>query len=300
MIEHQEFLSMIHPVKPNDTMTTFQISIHKHARQRGVTLIELMVGITIGLLTVAVAIGTLAVSRSVSGTITEASQLQQQAAYAFRVIGQQIRQAGSVRLNLAFSKADTDLIDASDTVAFEKIFDGTLNTIIGKETPGTDEYKLSVGYQNYTESLFPSGAVKSQLKDCLAEQPSANIIQSNLVLIKALGASSGELRCAGSDNAAQAIVSKVADLQIRYLLQSNAAISSPTIQYVSAAGVANWPSVFGIEVCIEFVGDETIDTAGATYRDCSWTAGNAEKNRGNKLRMVFRNTYQLRSQGSFT
>lgn len=291
---------MTHPVKPNGTMTAFQLSAHRHARQRGVTLIELMVGITIGLLTVAVAIGTLAVSRSVSGTITEASQLQQQAAYAFRVIGQQIRQAGSVRLNLAFSKAETDPIDAADTVAFERSFDGALNTITGKETPGTGEYKFSVGYQNYTEALFPSGVNKSQLRDCLAAQPSIDIIQSSLVFIKALGASSGELRCAGSDNAAQAIVSKVADFQVRYLIQNNAVISAPTIQYVTAAGVTNWPSVFGIEVCIEFVGDETIDTAGATYRNCSWTAGAAEKNRGNKLRMVFRNTYQLRSQGSST
>lgn len=39
--------------------------------QRGATLLELMVGITIGLLTVAVALGALMVSRGVSGTMTK-------------------------------------------------------------------------------------------------------------------------------------------------------------------------------------------------------------------------------------
>lgn len=274
----------------------FRMPIH---RQRGATLIELMVGITIGLLTVAVGLGALMVSRSVSGTVSDASQMQQQAAHAFRVIGQQIRQAGSIKLNLAFSKAATDTVDAADLVAFETDFDRLSDTIAGKETPGANEYQLLVGYQNYQESVFTDAAPKSQLRDCLGGQPSAAIIKSGFILVKASGALSGELKCAGSDNSSQAIISKVADFQVRYLLQGTAGLGTPTIQYASATTVGtNWSSVFGVEVCLELVGDETIDTAGATYRDCSWVAGAAEKDRGNRLRMVFRNTYQLRSQGS--
>jgi type IV pilus assembly protein PilW len=68
--------------------------------QRGVTLIELLVGIAIGLLVVAVAMGALMVSRGVSGTVSDASSIQQQAAFAMRTIGLQLRQAGSLRLNL--------------------------------------------------------------------------------------------------------------------------------------------------------------------------------------------------------
>ena len=61
------------------------------AAQRGLSLIELMVGIAIGLLVVAVAMGALMASRGISGTVSEATSMQQQAAYAFRVIGQQHR-----------------------------------------------------------------------------------------------------------------------------------------------------------------------------------------------------------------
>ena len=71
--------------------------------QQGLSMIELLVGLTIGLMTIAVAIGTLMISRQVSGSVSEASQLQQQAAQAFRSIAQQARQAGSLRLNLAYA-----------------------------------------------------------------------------------------------------------------------------------------------------------------------------------------------------
>ena len=44
--------------------------------QHGVSLLELMVGITIGLLVVAVAMSALMVSRGVSGTVSDASNIQ--------------------------------------------------------------------------------------------------------------------------------------------------------------------------------------------------------------------------------
>lgn len=268
--------------------------------QRGVTLIELMVGITIGLITVGVALSALMVSRSVSATVSESTQMQQQAAYVFRVIGQQVRQAGSVKLNLAFSKDATETIDAADLVAFETGFDREADTILGNDSPDTGEYQLQLGYQNYKEPTFTNSVAQSQFRDCLGQQPSADTIQNGFILDK----TTGELMCAGSDDKAQPLMSKVADFQVRYLVQGDTGTGAPTIKYstateVEAGGVGNqWPTVLGVEVCLELEGDETIDTVGATYRDCSWKSGDAEKSRGNKLRMVFRNTYQLRSQGS--
>ena len=69
--------------------------------QRGLSLLELMVGIAIGLLVVAVAMSALMVSRGVSGTVSDASTIQQQAAYAMRSIGMQLRQSGSLFLNFS-------------------------------------------------------------------------------------------------------------------------------------------------------------------------------------------------------
>lgn len=262
----------------------------------GFTLIELIIGMAIGLLTVTAALGTLVISSQVSSAVSETSQLQQQAAYAFRVIGQQARQASSRRLNLSFGKAANVAVDIADPVAFDNYV--TTGSITGKDTPGTGEYKFSLTYQNYTESVVGEMNPKSLLRDCLGQQPSTTEIQNNFVLVKDAGAISGELRCAGTTGGAQAIISKVADMQVRYLLQ-DAATAAPTLRYATPAVVGtSWQNVYGIEVCLELVGDENIHSAGATYRDCNWQTGDAEKSRGDRLHMVFRNTYQMRSKNS--
>jgi len=266
--------------------------------QAGVTLIELLVGLAIGLMTIAVALGALLVSRSVSGTVSDATQLQQQGAHAMRVIGLQLRQAGSIRLNLAFAQTGASaptVIDPGEPVAFEAVFDRAANTLATEAaTP------LQIGYQNYTEAVASGNATeqRSLLGDCLGNTPSADVVQSNFRLVRAQGAATGALQCAGADGAAQTIISNVADFQVNYLVQTLTATGA-NMRRVSAAGVGgNWPSVVAVEVCLELVGQENMDTAGATYRNCSWTAGDAETATGNRMRLVLRNTFQLRTQGA--
>ena len=119
------------------------------SRQHGVTLIELMVGIAIGLLTIAVAMGALMVSRGVSGTVSDASSIQQQGAFAMRVIGLQLRQAGSLRLNL-----NPGIVTAAEPYLAPAVFetksgqfDPTVPTGIleGKDSPGATEFTVTSG-----------------------------------------------------------------------------------------------------------------------------------------------------------
>lgn len=266
--------------------------------QAGLTLIELLVGLAIGLMTIAVALGALLVSRSVSGTVSDATQLQQQGAHAMRVIGLQLRQAGSIRLNLAFAQtgaAAPTVIDPGEPVAFEAVFDRAAATLASDTTT-----PLQVGYQNYTEAVASGNgtAERSLLGDCLGNTPSATVVQSNFRLVRAQGAATGELQCAGADGVAQTIIGNVADFQVNYLVQTLTATGAD-MRRVAAAGVGgNWPSVVAVEVCLELVGQENIDTAGATFRNCSWTAGQAETAMGNRMHLVLRNTFQLRTQGA--
>jgi len=268
-------------------------------RQTGVTLIELMVGIAIGLLTIAVAMGALMISRGVSGTVSDASQIQQQASYAFRVIGQQLRQAASIRLNLAVQKAPGAPIEASDVVAFAP--DPSITPVSGKDSPATGEYALSVAYQNYAEPSFTSAADVSLFRDCLGSNPSATVVISQFVL------KNQELRCAGSNNNPQSVLRNVAEFQVRYLAQTGGNSGQPSLQYVDAAGAgADWTGVFGVEVCLVLFGDESVSLPdGSTYSGCDTDAGPVNmsntgtlpSNRKNRLHMPFRNVYQLRSQG---
>jgi type IV pilus assembly protein PilW len=286
--------------------------------QRGVTLIELLVGITIGLLTIAVAMGALMVSRGVSGTVSDASEIQQQASYAFRVIGQQLRQAGSLKLKLSAAKVEGDMTPplVGDPVAFETDFsDGVstftlaTDTLSGLDAPGASEYKLTTGYRNFADPLYrletPAAATapfESLQRNCLGGQGSTALVQSRFVL----NAATNELRCDGNGQV-QPIVRNIANFQVRYLVQSAAGTGSPNLRYVSAGAVgapgsAGWAQVFAVEVCLVLYGNESIDLpAGSSYTDCdgatpvNMTALAAPRNR--RMHMVFRNVYQLRSQG---
>ena len=293
---------------------------HNHQRytaQRGVTLIELLVGITIGLLTIAVAMGALMVSRGVSGTVSDASEIQQQASYAFRVVGQQLRQAGSLKLKLAAATVEGDPTPplVGDPVAFETditvgadTFTLASDTLSGLDAPSSSQYKLTTGYRNYTEPVYTDASAQSLQRNCLGAGETPVLVQSQFVLfVDPADPNRRELRCSGNGGIPQPIIRNVANFQVRYLVQSANGTGSPNLRYVNAAtvgapGSAGWAQVFAVEVCLVLYGNESIDLpAGSSYTDCDGaTAVNmttlaAPRNR--RMHMVFRNVYQLRSQG---
>ncbi len=258
-------------------------------RQQGATLIELMVGITIGLLTVVVGLGALMMSRGVSGTVSEASQMQQQASYAFRVIGQQLRQAGGLAID--------PNTGAKDNVKWPELT-ATTTAVTGKDTPGSGEYKLSMTYQTSSEPVYTSAAASATidrylLRNCLGED-GAKLVLSNFKLD-----ADQNLVCSGT-GVAQPIISGVKDFQVTYLQQVlDTATKQPQFRYAKAADLtttADWSSVYAVEICLELEGSESIDTAGSTYRDCSWKPGDPEKSRGNRMRAIYRNTFFIRNQ----
>ena len=266
-----------------------------------------MVGIVIGLLVVAVAMGALMVSRNVSGTVSDASGIQQQAAYAIRTIGQQLRQAGSLYLNLDpnnTSVTDSTLA-ASTPVAFETKtdnFDPTTNTLLGEINNSSTT--LTVGYRRYKEDVFGSSDAQSLVRNCLGgpkDDSTDQIVKS----VFTFTSGDSTLRCNGNDTTDQPILQNVADFQVRYLQQSDGAAGDTKIRYVTAdtlgdATRGNWSKVQAVEICMVLYGDEVIDIpAGSQYVGCSGqkidfpTTGTAAR----RMHLTFRNVFQLRSQG---
>ena len=270
--------------------------------QRGVTLLELMVGITIGLLVVAVAMGALMVSRGISGTVSDASMVQQQAAYAMRVIGTQLRQAGSLRVNLNYDTSAVAepyqakvAIETAAPATSGNAFDPSNDTIKGTAT------SMTVGYRRYTELLHNKAAEESQSRNCLGA-PADTSTDQLLESIFTFNAAKNDLRCSGNSANEQPIVGNVANFQVRYLLQDNSAGGDSKINNVDAAGVGgNWARVQGIEVCLVLYGNEPMDLpSGSNYTDCDGSTQDMSAQTGNRARrmhMVFRNVFQLRSQG---
>lgn len=273
--------------------------------QRGITLIELMVGIAIGLLVIAVATVAMMASRGITSTVSDATSLQRQAAYAFRLMGQQIKQAGSLELSLNPSIAGIDTSTANNAmtpVAFDPPdptgakppFDRAASTLAGSDSPAS----FTAGYENYTEITTASATnPTSLLRDCLGQNPalaSGGSVAATPVLSSQFqrDTTTNELTCTGTGTGGtQPIISNVTDFQVRYITQ---APNTTSMQYVAkASDVSDWNGVYAVDICIELTGSETTSTpAGATYKNCSGTATSY----GNRLKMVFHNIYQIRSQ----
>lgn len=305
-----------YPAIPSGQKSTKKMAMNPRT-QRGVTLVELLVGLAIGLLTIAVALGALMVSRGVSGTVSDASGIQQQAAYAFRVIGLQLRQAGSLRLNLQPDAAstpepymapvafETDYTDPYDSSSFSI----KSHTLSGKNAPGAGEYALSVGYRNFTEPVFTSSSAQSLQRNCLGGNGTNALVLSEFVLFApSTDPAIRELRCNGNGQV-QPIINNVASFQVRYLLQDTTTTPGiSTITPVDADGVTNWTQVQAVEVCLVLFGTEPIELPATppandpstSYRDCNGTLTDMRtlaSPRTRRMHVAFRNTFQLRSQG---
>ena len=257
----------------------------KHLKfQAGLTLIELMIGLAVGLLVVAVATVSLLGSRSVTGAVSDISGIQQQAAYVMRTFGTQLRQAGSLYLDVGLD-ADGDG-EITSATAFQ--LRGSTDTAIA-ENNGS----VTIRFTGYEEPTFANAGPIS--RNCLGAPGS--IPAGTTTSIESIFTLNGtDLRC--ND---QPIAQNVAAFQVRYLLQGTDQ-DDPTMLYTNSAGVADWNRVQGVEVCLVLFGTERIDLPeGASYTGCDGsTAVNITTlaaPRTNRMHYVFRNVFQLRSQG---
>jgi len=292
-------------------MKTFQTL----PQQRGATLIELMVGLVIGLLVIGVAMSALMVSRGITGTVSDASGIQQQGAYILRVIGQQLRQAGSLYLNPdPAGVASTDVLSA---VVFEikadarKDEDGKYgNSFEQQDALVGGDNTVTIGFRRYQDNVF------------FADDATTSVIGTDFLARNCVGApgndktderiesiftfADGSLRCGGNGTDPQPIAQNVAQFQVTYMVQTIDGTGAK-VQYSkgsdmpAAATDPAWRSVQGVQVCLVLYGSESIDMpAGSSYTNCQGDSVDMTTLAGprkNRMHLLFRNTFQLRSQG---
>ena len=253
-------------------------------QENGLTLVELLVGISIGLLVIGVATGALLASRGISGTVSDATNIQQQAAYAMRVIGQQVRQSGSLHL-------DVPAIPEPNSEVF-----------LVKRKEKLVEYDAD---KNETTFRFSADDMDNS-RDCLGGPAAADAndsISSKFSLVK------NELKCTGTGGGGiQPIIKDVADFKIRYLIQTNNTNGNTRIEYKDTP--SDNDEIQAVEICMVLYGSEVINVpTGSTYSGCTLDADGAPikidmttltGDRANRLHLVFRNVFQLRSQGNLS
>lgn len=274
--------------------------------QLGFSLVELMVGMALGLLVVAAASVALLTSRSLAGTVSDASHLQQQASYALRVIGLQLRPSGSLYLNLQLPASSDQALSAALTpAAFE-----TAAPAVGSArgyAPRADALRgsnnsLAAGLRRYKEPVFAQSGLAAQARNCLGGPVDAS---PDLRLESHFSLRGQVLRCGGNDTAAspQPLVDNVAAFRLRYLRMQAAGGAQPQLQYVNAQQAGrDWSQVVAVEVCLVLFGRQSgALPAGSGYTGCDgeWVeVADLPGARQGRMHRSFRNLFQLRSQGS--
>ena len=230
--------------------------------QAGLSLIELLVGITIGLLVVVAAVGSLVYTRVSSTSVGDSSRLQQDAATAFRIIGHQVRQAGARRIQT---------IPASGNVEFNPSFGGlgTTTFYVVQGTNGTNTDTLNVSFD-----IEPNLAAT----DCLGVLATGASVASAFSLVN------GELRCTGVSTTGP-LIEGAEDFQIWYGVKNGT-----TLQYQAAPALTD--SIETVMICLRLAG-ELSNNPGVASVGCNGENIAAD----GRIRRVFFRVFNLRNQG---
>jgi type IV pilus assembly protein PilW len=255
--------------------------------QAGLTLVEIMISLTLGLV-VLLAVGSIYIgSRQTYRVQEDNARIQEAGKYALEVIGRSVRQAG----------ADAEM--TFNPVAI------TLNCVAPTCTPIVGTNGVAAAADSLTVQLY---AGRDELiggawftRDCTGGQVASGTLMTNLFDINGT-----DLRCTGSVGGVQALVSDVEDLQVLYGIDNDppgTAGYQSADQYVAAPTAAQWPQVVTARVCVQVrSANNGLATTPQTYLNCAGALGTtpgATTTAGAgdlRLHRTFVATYNLRNR----
>lgn len=255
---------------------------------RGLSLLELLTGLAIGLLLALAAVGLLASTRALSRQTLDGAELMAQANNAMRLIGSQLRPAGAVELQPLNPMAPL----SEHTFVYSPHFDGLDldgdgvgdgGHVWGLDGPQGSADTLVLSFENRSASISP---------DCLGAGTAKALhrVDSRFFM------SRGRLMCQGSSNAAtpQPVAEALEDFQLRYALRLGTG-DSATVQWLDADQISGrWPQVLAVQVCLQMVGAVGGPRLeGPSFQGCN---GLDQAHEGRR-HIVLRNTFVLRGVG---
>lgn len=253
-------------------------------RQTGISLIELLIGITIGLLVMLAAVGSLVYTRVSSTAVGDSSRLQQDASTAFRIIGHHIRQGGARRVRDA----------GGGTTEFNGEYFGfgdvAVGSIVVTGVNGAADAPDTLQISNDRGAPVPVPPAvdpwPNMNRDCLgAPSLLANNVTNTFSVV------AGNLFCVGSGAVAGAnLVQGVEDLQVWYGARNT--INDQLIYQTSPVPVVN-QQIETVMVCLRISGEAT-GNPGVNSIGC--IPGQDIANDG-RIRRVFFRVFNIRNVG---
>lgn len=270
--------------------------------QTGLSLIELMVAITLGLM-ITTSLGYILMgSRSTYRTQDASARVQDTGRFALEFIGRQLRSAGRVDITPLASDSRSNLLNLPEgwvpisgtngAVAGEGVVAVNASGVVTVNGGSRQTDTLTLQYQSTDQ-----GGVTP--RDCngfngtipLATIPGGGGRYGTIINTIYLDGADLELECAGNGGGAQPFTESVEDLQFRYALAA-----APSV-FVDASAViaANaWPNVVAVQAClmVQSTANGVINSA-QRIRDCD---GNLYTPNDTRLRRTFTSVFTLRNR----
>jgi type IV pilus assembly protein PilW len=259
-------------------------------RQAGFTLVELLVAMIVGMLVVLASITSMLGTRSVAMVGDDVNALHQSSAFAFRLLGQQIRQAGYIPIDptepLFYFDANAN---RATNLAGERAFFAVKG---GEAAGGSGNDSLKIGYApnpNYFADCLGQAGRGAGRQGYVPTTPSdpgnVRLITSEFDVVR------GTLRCKGSGgDTPMPIVDGVERFDVMYGVGA-ATGGDHVARYVTANDVANFDLVRTVRVCLQLAGSSRSNPHGR-YTDCD---GTERASADGKLRRVYAAVFALRN-----
>ena len=260
-------------------------------RQSGLTLVELLIAMALGLLVLLAIVSLYVGSRQTFRIQEDSARLQETGRYAIETLGRSIRQAGFWNMPI-------------NPVSTATGFGGVaINGTNGATDTVTVQYDVLVGDRD-CEGTVIDAALFTAIGGVVTETYSLN--GNNLTCSLNGNNRVCELVCEGvdADAAASPLVSDVEDLQVLYGLNTDNDPRQSVDQY--QATPANWAQVVSARVCIQARSANNVNNGPQRFLNCGGALGTAAGAAAftnaaagdNTLRRAFVATFNLRNRVS--
>lgn len=268
-------------------------------RQRGRTLIEVLIAITIGLMITAGVISIYGANRQTYRASADVQRMQAAGQLALDRLAYQLRMAGYGQIN----SSDFWLVGNPSNFAGEALrvcsggFDNPVAAAPNCNNAPTQPDALAVSYLVGGAAATGSG----EGRDCLgasvtaANSPIAPQLATRNRFYVANSNGVPTLMCVGNDGVAAPLVPNVEDLQVRLRVGDPFSRTEQSVDPQAAAGwaAAQWGRVLGVELCVQVVSENAGLTTGAQPGvDCRGNAFPAD----GRLRRTFTQVVTLRNR----
>ncbi len=296
-------------------MSRRQVRGRNQHGQRGMTLIELLISIALGILIVSVVVVAFVSTNFASKTSQAQGRMNEDAQMALEILSQEIRRAGynpvrsgGVTNDLGQGGWNVFACDTGFSDATVALMSGLTCKNAGTNT------EIAVTYEADTYTGKMSKTVPAKLLDCIGN--GISITGTYFVVQSRIAANGSGLTCRGSGDLTQTqtLVDNIESLNLKFAVSDpTQAVSSTAMGYLTAteinapvaslvpyASLARWNKVLAARICVVVRSESTVinDFAGGgtnpSYLDCD---GNSVDITDGILRKAYRTTVLLRNHG---